>query len=653
MSKRESTPVDARASRRSFRLSLSSLLLRSSSRSPERARGSSSFSWNASKTSFFLADTPSQFGREPVKAEEFADSDSSRASLFTDEETKAAESIYSLIQEYDPHRQNFRFNEEFDNSLVSHGSTEAALSDSKPANDSPSTPQEGRSADLDRADAQNARHPEAMRQALVNSEVEAVSSMHASHGRNKRPAQADPMDTYKAPAASPLQRPTRDPAIGRPLGPISLSAAEIRDAAHIDSRAPAVQRTQVVDSAEKHISLISKDTDTSLSSGELLSQLNASLYDGTRNSNTNSVSSEVALQSLTVGADLNTDTPTMLYAAHDKAPSKRGAAVHKPPKSQTPTARISSAIPVQIRDGTRLARRVSVLTQSNSPSSWKSAPALRASSDVLSDSPRGMKAAHIPGQSHLGQARNFAYRTSTSLLETAAGHRGKKAPGLMPKAAGNANRNLLGSGTPFPNPGKGPVGSAPGVPRSFKESIAGTGHGAVGGGIGGSAGGASHGFGHVPGNAEKSPIDRHSGVSEGPVQQPVSSPAPSFTRDSSDELQSLESMLHDEKAGFWNPAQHERSLSMPWSKWLMMMLCALVAVPVFFLLPLGVFDHAGISGAADWRFALEAKTTLANWRFQRRYTRVQKLASLALGIAWVVVIFAMIAVGFGVGLSGS
>lgn len=84
-----------------------------------------------------------------------------------------------------------------------------------------------------------------------------------------------------------------------------------------------------------------------------------------------------------------------------------------------------------------------------------------------------------------------------------------------------------------------------------------------------------------------------------------------------------------------------------WSRWGLVMCTGLLAVPVFFLLALGVFDHGGFAS-----LSLAEKNSLLR-RYNRRYSPAQKTASVLIGLLWVVIVFLMIAVAFAVGLRRS
>lgn len=85
-----------------------------------------------------------------------------------------------------------------------------------------------------------------------------------------------------------------------------------------------------------------------------------------------------------------------------------------------------------------------------------------------------------------------------------------------------------------------------------------------------------------------------------------------------------------------------------WTKWGFMMVTALVVVPVFFLLALGMLDKKGFY-YHDFNTPNEKATI--NLRYHQRYSTRQKLASFVLGIFWVAIILSMIGVGFGLGLT--
>lgn len=73
-----------------------------------------------------------------------------------------------------------------------------------------------------------------------------------------------------------------------------------------------------------------------------------------------------------------------------------------------------------------------------------------------------------------------------------------------------------------------------------------------------------------------------------------------------------------------------------WARWTMVLVCGLVALPIFFLVAFGTFDRGGYTerprGAGLGR---------------AYYTRPQRMLSFALGLVWLATVFAMVGLGFG------
>lgn len=83
-----------------------------------------------------------------------------------------------------------------------------------------------------------------------------------------------------------------------------------------------------------------------------------------------------------------------------------------------------------------------------------------------------------------------------------------------------------------------------------------------------------------------------------------------------------------------------------WTKWVSMMVIGLVAVPIYFMVTFGFFDHGGYYEYTLDR-TLNEKDTDVQLRYFLRYTRTQKVLSSVIGIIWILMVLAMIGVGFG------
>lgn len=91
--------------------------------------------------------------------------------------------------------------------------------------------------------------------------------------------------------------------------------------------------------------------------------------------------------------------------------------------------------------------------------------------------------------------------------------------------------------------------------------------------------------------------------------------------------------------------------SVPWSRWAVMMVMGLVAVPVLFMISFGFFDYGGHHDYSLTRSIDNEKKGDVQMRYFQRYTPLQKMLSFALGVFWILVVLAMIGVGFGLGIS--
>ncbi|QBM90270.1 hypothetical protein METSCH_E05150 [Metschnikowia aff. pulcherrima] len=601
--KKETSSSEPKASQASFRRSLSSLL-RPTSRSPERTRNVLFGPHNDSKISFPLTPSTTKLSKEPVRAEEFADSDSSQEHTYSDEEARAAESIYSVIQEYEPQRQSFWFNEEFEHSDDSYEDPNTPTKVPRVAALIPGrAPEEGQSRALQNPESGDGSRAELAQNISAESLLNPFKRKRISTG------------TIGGPAHDlSLPEPDVSPMLEQTPGQSSNYAS-----------------TQVLDSVEEHDdSGPSRDSRISFSSGELLSRLDASLRLSGQYSNRNSVSSELALQTLIAGVDLNTELPAMVYTVHDKTnPTGRWSVYDKQPRTAlAPASRLLQAIPVQIRDGTSRARRVSVLTRSNLTSS-KSKSVSMVTADSVS---RANSGNNLGKQSRSGAAHANINRSSGSLL------------GNMLYLLANI---LHSSGSAQSAMSQPKDKSTPDVFSNLSYVI------------------PENEISEEPSNRAQQNDENLGLTGKGLAQKPIkpsrnkesqprryiASPPPSVTKDSIKKGQMHNGMFGEKQNEAKVEAQQEKQLSMPWSKWTFMMIAGLVAIPVFFLLPLGVFDNGGFSRDSDYQMGLDEKATLANWRYQRRYTWVQKLLSLLIGLAWVLVVIAMIAVGFGVGLT--
>lgn len=107
-----------------------------------------------------------------------------------------------------------------------------------------------------------------------------------------------------------------------------------------------------------------------------------------------------------------------------------------------------------------------------------------------------------------------------------------------------------------------------------------------------------------------------------------------------------------EKAGDFGVRHGTTELYVPWTRWAVVMLCGLLAAPVYFMVALGFFDYGGFLELQDLRILPDTveKQRVENVRYFCRYTRAQKVVSLAIGVFWIAAVVSMIVVGFVVAL---
>lgn len=95
---------------------------------------------------------------------------------------------------------------------------------------------------------------------------------------------------------------------------------------------------------------------------------------------------------------------------------------------------------------------------------------------------------------------------------------------------------------------------------------------------------------------------------------------------------------HNHAAGGGGRDLEKNAADVPvlWTRWAAVLVCALVALPVFFLVAFGMFDRGGYT---------ERPRGVGLGRAY--YTRAQRALSFALGLVWLATVFAMVGVGFG------
>lgn len=459
-------PADdkSRAARPSFRHSLSfQLMFRLGSQSPER-RSKPQPVLNASRVLFALHGLGALSTVKLVKVKDFADLDL-LALLHLEQQLRDAETIYLVINEYDWRNLTFHFNEDFD----STGSTHSLFYDALP-----SAPQRN----------------------------VAPTTLH----RNKTPtrAQHEAHGTPQSRLPEPDLTPRHDT--------LAVRDVVLPDALDALDESPGV--------------LSHRDTNTSLSSGELLSRLDTSM----RN---------LGVGNLTAGLDSQLELPVMLYTVHDRDSQNTRwlvyEALRRPQRPQVPAPTYAAA-----RQGSNLATSVALLPREQRP-------------------PLLFSVGQAPGELHL-------------LHE------------------GSSSGNVSG-----------------------RDTVS------------------------DPNAYDVCPAD-------------VALPARSITQDTHDKQVYHYDMCRDEKA-VGTPALEQKLLHVSWPKFAGLMAMGLVAVPIFFLVALGFFDYGGYIEHNPYSIYPDDKSVGVRLRYFRKYSRAQKIVSLGLGIVWILVVLAMVAVGFGVGLS--
>lgn len=648
MSSNKSDAASPSRARLSFRHSFSlNSLLRASSRSPDRSDretletfsrtlqpgrgdkppGPFAGPYSDSKVSFTLTNSGLMQNHQPVLPEEFADLEDSQDSAYTEEQTRDALSIYLIIQDYDDQRRSFRFNEEFDvssdssrdlylDTLASVGDfnanapdTSLAASKSNKHSAVLAAPTSARFPALDTIAATPTPEgnmsrtltiiPQTLRSSAdVTDKRASVNTDDTSHSRLP---EADLSPFQAAPVTSPLA-PLED------SGGIFDDSVEGLDLGHAS---------------------MSRGTNASLSSGELLTRL-----DYLRpQTNRDSVLSELAVAHLTAGVDSSSELPVMLYTVHAKDRQRqswgedlaRGEALQSNPP----------AVQVPIFRGTLAARRISILTENSRASKMSRASKTRSPAAIM-----------LRGSSALSQG-SLDYSTGGSRKEYRA----------------DAERPLSSSSSDIYYSQSGSIHNS----HISRET---------------------HSASHSGSRSNPSSLGVFSNLSGRPIAEDVHYDATQYqTGDPKERRRQAQRAAHLDAApeaptggstpyashiaspprsasrSFEKGTHHENMFSekheyarneqiyqgpqfVTWSNWLVMMALGLVAVPIYFLLPLGAFDHGGFLRSRH----PVGKGAEVNWRYHRRYSRAQKMASLVIGLLWLAIVLAMIGVGFGLGL---
>ncbi|GEQ66949.1 hypothetical protein JCM33374_g612 [Metschnikowia sp. JCM 33374] len=450
MKKGDDSPEPRSSPVATHQFSLSSLLLRTSTTSSEAKRNLFYGSSNASKASLESTASTTRLTSDPVIEEDFADVDSSNESNYSEDDARTAESIYSVIQEYELSRSSFWFSENFENSPESARSVEenrdAVVQQTLLSPRIPFTiPEEG----------QPERAGNASRQAILPDSRQRSPQLRGPIGLSRNIG--SPSSEISQQRFGPQQRSQNLPYPNRsPL----IDTHEIN--AFGQTPSPQVSDS-VGDSDGTTSSRNSRGNRSSLSSGELLTRLEVTSCKSSLSSKRNSTNSELALQTLIAEVDLETELPVMVYSVHDKNDRQnRWSAYEKTSRASLPQeTRQPPAIPIQIREGTSRARRVSVSTVSVSSPSRKVSPGSVASPE---NTPRArsliqMNTSNPPIPLRSLSARNSVVRSSNSSLgsNSFVFVNESSGSGSTPKSAATG--------------GTGPNGSSPGVFSNISGGI--------------------------------------------------------------------------------------------------------------------------------------------------------------------------------------
>ncbi|CAN3366370.1 hypothetical protein DICA2_F01156 [Diutina catenulata] len=102
--------------------------------------------------------------------------------------------------------------------------------------------------------------------------------------------------------------------------------------------------------------------------------------------------------------------------------------------------------------------------------------------------------------------------------------------------------------------------------------------------------------------------------------------------------------------GWSEPGYGQETKYFGWARWALVMVMGLVIVPLFYMMPLGLLDNTN-TGRQYYSSMYYYGGRYGEKLVNRRYSKVQKVVSLVLGIVWTVIVLAMIGVGLGVGLT--
>lgn len=380
----------------------------------------------------------------------------------------------------------------------------------------------------------------------------------------------------------------------------------------------------------------------SLSSGELLNKLDTSVrlsvLGYTRQHLTLGISAGLTA-GLTAGLDSQSELPVMLYTVQDRDSHNTRWSVYEQER-QNRLARPSVPAPTYpgLRSGSNSGRSVSLSSKSSGgPSDRRSS---RSSGSIhLRHSPRFAAPSRLPevgsgsshyGSSHYSRSHESLDKAGRSLLDP----KHNANPGNLANSGSNANSDNSGNSNSGSNSGNSGVSDSHNVTLPLHaESIS------------------------SPGSlimlSVATPSARNSAV---PRQVTLASPAVVQDTLTKQEYHSAMYIDDDDKleATYTQESELEQQLKLSrvsWTRWAGMMVMGVVAVPILFMIAFGFFDYGGHFDYSLPRRLDHEKSGDVLLRYFRKYTRLQKILSFALGVFWIVVVLAMIGVSFGYGIS--
>lgn len=649
---------------------------------------------NSSKTSFATANSGPLLVARLVKVNDFADSDTSGSSIYTEEEIQSAESIYLIIQGYEDIY--FRFDEDFEflsgsDSFhdASEMKTDATIVRELPAKHKlpaklrlpvkvlPTTqesleelvPGSWRDTDFSTSKKGATSGQRSEKSSNKSSHNPEKSLQKSSRGPDKSPFKSSQRNTtmpvpqivsprnlnatkrssippelaYPEPNVTPTNRypsvASDDILAGlqetsTPMEHLYNDSIDVFSDQHsiLTSPRPLVVGGLVGGPAMNlRVSSphgLARET-ASLSSGELLNKLDTSVrlsvLGYTRQHLTLGLSA-----GLTAGLDSQSELPVMLYTVQDRDSHNTRWSVYEQER-QNRLVRPSVPAPTYpgLRSGSNSGRSVSLSSKSSGgPSDRRSS---RSSGLIhMRHSPRFAAPSRLPevgsGSSHYGSSHYS--RSHESLDRAAARH-------MAPKHA-NTQSNSGNSGNSQSNSGDSGNSRISGISDSHNvtlplhaESIS------------------------SPGSlimlSVATPSARNSAV---PRQVTLTSAAVVQDTLAKQEYHSAMYIDDDDKLEATYTQESELELShVSWARWAGMMVMGVVAAPILFMIAFGFFDYGGHFDYSLLRRLDHEKSGDVLLRYFRKYTRLQKILSFALGVFWIVVVLAMIGLSFGYGIS--